>query len=127
MLPPISLAGTIRAWTTERPGAAVLPRHAPFVPIGFLEGAKGVTRTAKPCQELIAPHEACPDRVLREFLQSTLSTERQFERDRLIGYFRPDPSALSAMKPHEPIMLHRLQGPGQIGRPAAGAPGQLLK
>lgn len=41
-----------------------------------------------------------------------LLAESEFERDRLIGHFGPDPSALSTMKAHEAIVLHRLQRPG---------------
>ena len=64
---------------------------------------------------------------LRTAIAARLSAEGKFERDGLIWDLWPDPPALPTMKPHEAIMLHRLQRSGQIGCLAAGTPGQLLK
>jgi len=49
------------------------------------------------------------------------------ERDRLIGDFGANTSALAAMQPDEAVVFHGLEGAGQIRGFAARAFGQLLK
>ena len=56
-----------------------------------------------------------------------LGAEGQFERYRVIGHFRPDVSALAAVKANETVMLHGLQRPGEVRSLAAGMLRQFLQ